>query len=574
MVGRAATGFRQPRSALRRTRVALPPTDASADVIFILMRRMRGPLVVLISIFAFDVFGLTLMPGTDPAGAAHHLTVFEAFYVMSFTATTIGFGEIPYSFSTAQRMWITFAIFSSVVGWTYALGTLFGLFQDRAFRDAVRRQRIGRQVRRLSEPFLIIAGYGQMGRHIAERLDALGRRLVVIDSDEHALDQLVGGRLSIDVPGIDGDARDPATLGLAGLAHPYCEGVLATTHDDSVNLAVVMAVQLLCPQVRVYARANGRETAAAMSDYAVDGIIRPFDRYGEYLALRLARPVTHQLVTWLLAPYNAPLGPRQQPLPPGRWVVASDDPFGAEIAADLERSGAAVDLVDAAGELPDLTGVSGVVAGSADEHRNLILAARARLSASDAFISVRACSEALTPLLDAFAPDSVFNPARLTAEEAIARVVTPDFWTFFGYAFVQSEEWSQELLDRLVERQGEGSPASSRVTIDQGHAPGVLTWLKHHELRLGDLLRDPNGRDHPLGLVPLFLTRESSDQFLPGEDTLLKAGDEIVVAGHDGAIASLDHTLFHSGAVEYVATGNVVPETWIFRLLSPRVQDV
>ena len=574
MAGRAATEARQPRSALRRAPVAVPRADASADAIFILMRRMRGPLVVLISIFAVDVLGLTLMPGTDATGAAHHLTIFDAFYVMSYTATTIGFGELPYPFSTAQRMWVTFAIYSSVVGWAYALGTLFGLFQDRAFRDAVRRQRIGRQVRRLSEPFLIIAGYGQMGQHIAERLDGLGRRLVVIDSDEHALDQLVGGKLSIDVPGVDGDARDPATLGLAGLAHPYCEGVLATTHDDSVNLAVVMTVQLLCPEVPVYARVNDRSMAAAMDDYAVDGIINPFDRYGEYLSLRLNRPATHQLVTWLLAPYNTPLGPRQKPLPPGRWVVACDDPFGAEITADLERSGAEVQVVAADAELPDLGGVSGLVAGSADEHRNLAIAARARLSDPSTFISVRACSEALTPLLDSFAPDSVFIPARLTAEEAIARVVTPDFWTFFGHAFAQSEEWSQELLDRLVERQGEGSPTSSRITIETGQAPGVLTWLRHHELRLGDLLRDPDDRDHPLGLVALILTRGTDDEFLPDDDTLLQAGDEIVVAGHDGAIGRLDHTLFHAGAVEYVATGNVVPETWIFRLLSPRVQDV
>ena len=76
---RAATAAPQPRSALRRARRAVPGVDASADVIFILMRRMRFPLVVLISIFAIDVFGLTLMPGTDPTGAPHHLSIFDAF---------------------------------------------------------------------------------------------------------------------------------------------------------------------------------------------------------------------------------------------------------------------------------------------------------------------------------------------------------------------------------------------------------------------------------------------------------------------------------------------------------------
>ncbi|MHA6525077.1 potassium channel family protein [Tessaracoccus sp. G1721] len=569
----ASPGSRLPGTEVRRVVVAPPPASASTDALFILMRRMRGPLVVLISIFAVDVFGLTLMPGTDAAGEPHRLTIFDAFYVMSYTATTIGFGELPLPFSTAQRMWVTFAIYSSVVGWAYALGSLFSLFQDRAFTEAVRAQRIGRQVRRLREPFLIIAGYGQMGRRIADALDAQGRRLVVVDSDTHALDQLEGGRLSIDVPGIDGDARDPGILALAGLNHPHCEGVVATTHDDSVNLAVAMAVQLLHPQVPVYARANDRTVVAAMRDFQVDGIINPFDRYGEYLALRLERPATYQLVSWLLAPYDAPLGEREAPLPPGRWLVAADDHFGPEIAEDLARTGAEVETVDPTQELPPLAGVVGLVAGSTDENRNLALAAHARLADPRIFISVRAGSEALTPLLTAFDPDSVFIPSRLTAEEAIARVITPDFWTFFQFAFNQDEAWSAALLDRLVGRQGTGSPTSRRISIDPTAAPGVATWLIHHRLTLGDLLRDPHDRDHDLGVVPLILTRGERDEFVPGDDIEVLLGDEIVVAGHDEAMVTLEHTLFHAGAVEYLATGTVVPETWIFRRLSPRIQD-
>ena len=32
---------------------------------------------------------------------------FDAFYFMSYTATTIGFGELPQAFNDAQRMWVT-----------------------------------------------------------------------------------------------------------------------------------------------------------------------------------------------------------------------------------------------------------------------------------------------------------------------------------------------------------------------------------------------------------------------------------------------------------------------------------
>ena len=114
---------------LRRVRVDVPTDVPGTDAIFLMLRRMRGPLILVVAIFTFCVVGLSLMPGTDDAGRPHHLTIFDAFYVMSYTATTIGFGEIPYPFSYAQRLWVTLSIYLTVTGWAYAISALFGLFQ-------------------------------------------------------------------------------------------------------------------------------------------------------------------------------------------------------------------------------------------------------------------------------------------------------------------------------------------------------------------------------------------------------------------------------------------------------------
>lgn len=562
-----------PRTALRRVNVRLDPPTASTDALFILMRRMRGPLVLLILIFAVDVFGLTLMPGVDEQGNPYRLTLFDAFYFMSYTATTIGYGETPFPFTIAQRMWVTVGIYSSVVGWAYALGAVLSLMQDRAFTDAVALQRSARQVRQLREPFLIIAGFGEMGRRVAQTLDAQGRRLVVVDHDPKALAQLEGGRLSIDVPGIDGDVRDPDTLNLAGLTHPYCDGVLALTHEDAVNLAVVTIVQLVRPEVPVYARSHGRRTAAAMRDFGADAVIDPFDRYGDYLLLRLSEPITYQLVTWLLMAPGEPLPERSAPVPAGRWLVVSDDRFGAEIAADLRAAGLDVTEVGPDAPLPDALELAGFVAGTSDEVRNLAMAAHARLQHPEVFLTVRASSAASDPLLRAFAPDSVFLPAQLTAHEALARVITPDFWTFFVHAFAQGEEWSAELLERFLATSGTGSPASRRITLDLRNAPGLVHWLAKHPMTVGDLLRDPQDRLAPLRAVPLILTRHGADSFLPADDVPLQPGDEVVLAGREEDLDALAETLVQRAAAEYVATGNVVPNTWIFRKLSPRVED-
>jgi len=116
------------------------------------LRRMRAPLIVLICTFAIGVFGLTLVPGMTPEGEPWRMDVFDAFYFMSYTASTIGYGEIPYPFSTGQRLWVTFSIYLSVVAWAYAITAVFALIGDKGFKTALTTQRFVRVVRNIREP--------------------------------------------------------------------------------------------------------------------------------------------------------------------------------------------------------------------------------------------------------------------------------------------------------------------------------------------------------------------------------------------------------------------------------------
>jgi len=100
------------RSRARR----MPHASATqaSETIFLVLRRMRTPLIVLIVIFAVSVLGLKLIPGQDAQGQPARMGFFDAFYIMSYTASTIGFGEIPHPFTYAQRMWVTVTIFLAV----------------------------------------------------------------------------------------------------------------------------------------------------------------------------------------------------------------------------------------------------------------------------------------------------------------------------------------------------------------------------------------------------------------------------------------------------------------------------
>ncbi|HQC29301.1 MAG TPA: potassium transporter TrkA, partial [Methylotenera sp.] len=97
------------------------------SILFLILRRLRRPLILIIVSFAIAIFGLTMMPGVDDKGQIWHMTVFQALYVISYTATTIGFGEVPYPFSQSQRLWTTFSIYFTVIPWFYAIGKIITL---------------------------------------------------------------------------------------------------------------------------------------------------------------------------------------------------------------------------------------------------------------------------------------------------------------------------------------------------------------------------------------------------------------------------------------------------------------
>lgn len=563
MARRQPTAYTAP---LRRVAVPVPTEVPSTDAIFLVLRRMRGPLIVLISTFSISVLGLMLIPGVDDQGRPHQLTAFDAFYVISYTATTIGFGELPYPFTTLQRMWVIVAIYASVVGWAYSIGALFALMQDRGFREAVALQRFRRRVAKIAEPFFIVAGYGQTGRRVCMSLDDLGKRFVVVDISQAAIDKMTAGSLVVDAPAIEGNATNPAMLGLAGLGHPHCAGVIALTDDSEANLSIVMSVNLLRPELPVYARADDREIAERMRDFDPAGVVNPYDEYGEYLLMALRRPSTYQLFTWFLNPRGTPLPPRREGLADGRWVIVGDNKFTREVTADFTAAGLDVTHVSPQEGDPDLTGAVGVVAGAGRDATNLAVAAHARREDSGMFISVRQSTIRHEALLDAFDPDSVFVPSQLVAREILARVIAPHLWSFLEQVIEQDDEWAQGVLKALRRRCGSATPETVLLQLDRAHAPSVVRWLRTHELTLRDLLRHPEDRTQRLPVAVLAIICDDHTRYAPDLDQPVRVGEQLLLAGRGIGFDMLSGTLFSDAAVEYVSTGRQVPTTWLFRL--------
>ena len=569
-------------------------TEPSAAV-FLVLRRMRIPLITLVLVFAVSVFGLSLIPGQDGDGNPVRMTVFDAFYFMSYTATTIGFGEIPYAFTYGQRLWVVVCIYLTVVAWAYAIGALLTLLQDRAFRHALAVQHFERKVRRISEPFHIVAGYGQTGALVVQSFDALGRQLVVLDTSADKIDSLDLMPYRGDVPGLAADVRSPHQLRRAGLDSPSCEGVLAVTDDDEANLAVAMTVALLRPDVPVVARTVSPSIAHRMKAFGSPIVINPFDRFGEHLLLSLRAPASYRLMTWLEAGPGAELPPEGHPPRTGRWIVCGYGRFGHAVTADLRRAGLEVTVVERLPELAQAArddGVEvvegdgtddgvlaravpqeavGVVAGTDNDTTNLSLADAARDLNPGLFVIGRRNLPANALLYGAMHLDAVLVPTELVAHEAYAHLSTPLLWRFLQDMPAQGDEWADTLLRTMVERCGEHLADLWKVRLTTQEAPALQRWLLEGVVTVGHLLRSPDDRDDPLDAVVLLLMRRDRSVLTPAADTVLEPDDQLLLAGRPLSRRAMDTTLVVQPVCDYVVTGERQPVGAVWRALSSRV---
>ena len=569
-------------------RVAAASAAQASATVFLILRRMRTPLIVLIVIFAVSVLGLTLIPGQDLEGRPWRMGFFDAFYVMSYTASTIGFGEIPYPFTYNQRMWVTISIYLTVIGWAYAIGSLLALLQDRAFRSALALQHFSRKVSRLREPFVLVAGYGRTGELLGHSLDALGRRFVVLDRVGERIDALELGSYHADVPGLAADARDPGHLAVAGLDHPSCEAVVALTDEEETNLAIVMAAALLRPELPVIARVTSRTLAERMQAFGSPSLVNPFDRFGDHLRLVLRAPASYQLLTWLESGPGSPLPGRGSPPRDGRWIVCGYGRLGRELTADLRAEGLDVtvieshpaeaddpDLLVGDGSDPwvlaqaDLDRAVGLVAGTDNDTTNLSLVAAARRSKPSLFIAARQNRPASAPLFAAMEHDALLVPSELIAHEVYAQLSTPLLWRFLREMPARGDEWASTLIDRLTALCGTRLQSLWKVRLNRQEAPTLEAWLASGSARLGDLLRNPENRDEPLHAVPLLVLRSGEATLAPDDDFVLAAGDELLLAGRPAARRALGTILFVESVLEYVISGRRMPSSWIWRKLAP-----
>lgn len=551
---------------------------------------MRKPLIAVIASFSVAILGLALMPGVDNAGQARHLSLFEAFYIVSYTATTIGYGEVPYAFTAAQRLWMSFAIYFTVIPWFYAIGKIISLVQDPALRIAVTTSRFARAVENLHEPFYIVCGYAETGSLLVKALDHRDIRVVVVDLQQDRINELGLEDYQFDIPALCADAKLPDTLLKAGVRHPLCRGVAALTDDDNANLAIAVAVKLMNPDLPVLARAENAETTSNMASFGTDHIINPYTLFGEHLAMEVHALGTYLLHKWLTGvPGDTLPSPVCPPI--GNWLICGYGRFGKSVAQNLQREQMSTTIIEAdpkrtgcdecivgsgaeAGTLyaAGIENAVGIVAGTDDDINNLSIVMTAREIKPDLFVVVRKNRRHNDPLFAHFNADITMQPSDIIAHECLAHMISPLLAQFLALARRENNVWANRLIIKLVETMGESVPETWAITINEEQTPAVahlLSW--HTDVTLDHLMRDPVDREQKLAMMPLMLCRDQGYELLPDSSTRLQANDRILFCGLDTAKDALILLVDNLKALTFIIDGKEIADSHIWRWLRKRL---
>ncbi|MDR5868451.1 potassium channel family protein [Halomonas koreensis] len=561
-------------------------------VAMIVLRYMRRPLFALLFVYSVGIMGMALMPGQVVDGETTHMNLFHAFYFFTYTATTTGFGELPNGFSEEQRLWTIFCLYTGVIAWFYAIGSLIGLVQNPHFIQAMERFRFARKVERNAEPFVILCGFGDTGSLLARGLSDHRMRAVILDADPERIKALGVRDYTVAMPGLHADASAPKHLLAAGIEHPACRALVALTNDDDANLKIAVMARHLNPRLRVICRSTSARHEANLRALDNVRVVDPFEIFAQLLYWAIARPELHNLNAWFVGARGVELGAPVQ-VPRGNWILCGYGRMGYWIHRYLRSHGVGVRIIDPAVDAEEagegtvmvrahadhsalvtagIDDAAGVVAATNRDSDNLnTLLAVTQLNPK-AFRIVRQNSHENQVAFDAAQACLVLQHSLTTARRILKLLISPLVQELIDWLAEREPAQTNELVARLQAAVGAHPPHLWSVRLVPGEAPAVTEYLEAGgAVALEALCRDARAFPHGLPCEALAVRRAGQSIMLPDKDLPLGVGDEVLFCGVDWAEPLLEATLHNPYTLRYVVTGEDEPRGYVFAWCKDKV---
>jgi Trk K+ transport system NAD-binding subunit len=541
---------------------------------WIIIRRMRIPFLVIIVTFAVSILGLTIIPGVDDQGNPYRMNFLDAIYFVSYMASTIGFGEAPYTFTYPQRLWVLVCIYFTVIGWFYGIGTIVALIQDKKLAVELATNRFRKKIKSLNEPFIIILGYNNITKNIIDKLTEESIRVVVVDKNEEKIGTLELENFIPEVPGLAADVTNPDTLKLAGIHKKNCQAVVSLFDDDVKNTKIALMCRLLNKHINLVIKSTTESQTEHLKNLGIHYIEDPFKFIANRFYLALTSPDLWLLEMWIFG-HILKLREREK-IPRGLYILCGYGRMGHAIGGALERAGIPYNYIDLKsanykrkkqsaifGDAEDyrmlldagIKEAEGIIAATKDDLINLTILSTAKKLNEKIYTIARENSIDDLSIFKTARVNRIYILEKILSEFAYTYIARPLAYRFVRILHTKEESWGRKLVERMHDELGD-NPLHFEVTIDERGAYALFHELEAGKrVTLSTLKRSRADCTQKLQLIFLLAIRGDETILLPDEEMEVERGMRLLITATDDAKRDFEYVVNNYYELYYVMTG-------------------
>jgi voltage-gated potassium channel len=252
---------------------------------------------------SFIVILITI--GTIGFSFLEDMSLLNGLYMTIITVSTVGFGEIQ-PLSIEGRLFVIILIVLSVGSGTIAVSALGEFVIEGRLRSILGRRKMQTKIKKLSNHY-IIAGYGRVGRQVAEIFTQRKVPFIVIEKNNRALNQLEAeGHIYIEGEAIEDDALIRAGVERAKV-------LVSTLPSESDNVYLAMTARDFNHELFIICRADHPDGEKKLKRAGANQVVSPHILGGKRMAMSSLRPN----VVDFMQMTESGLGIEEVKLPPG-----------------------------------------------------------------------------------------------------------------------------------------------------------------------------------------------------------------------------------------------------------------
>jgi voltage-gated potassium channel len=206
-----------------------------------------------IMFFMAVIFGSTIIFIYEGAGINPNIhNYFDAIYWSVITISTVGFGDIS-PVTIQGKVATLFLVIGGLGVIAFSTSIVTTALSEKLY--ILKEEKVIGEANSLKN-FIIICGFGRMGKVLANEFTNINQKFIIIDPNEETFEQIKTQNFLA----IKGDATDSTLLENIGINGGGATTIVAITDNDAVNLSIILTARSLNPNIRIIARANNPKT--------------------------------------------------------------------------------------------------------------------------------------------------------------------------------------------------------------------------------------------------------------------------------------------------------------------------